>query len=110
FVEFAELLQVPVLLLGEQLYAHRGGHVDRAAGRLVLFPRLQRLAVITEAAAARRAFRGAVAEDVLARSRVLPDDVRLAPGSLHFVQRPELLRPGFEPGPRSEEHTSELQS
>src|SRR5690606_8990463 len=90
-------LKLPILLLGQQLDAHLGGHLDRAALRLVLLPRLARLAVIANASASARALGRAVVEEIRLRLLVKTDDIGLPAGPFHLPDRAELLRVGFQP-------------
>src|SRR5262249_34215102 len=95
--ELTQLLQVEVLLFGEQFDAEIGGHIRRAVLGLELLARVERLAVVAEAPAAPGAFRRAIEEHVLARLLALADDIGLATGLLHLMQRPKLVGPGLEP-------------
>src|SRR5690606_33460606 len=91
-VEAAQLLQLAVLLLAEQLYPHRTRHLNGAPFRLVLLTGLQRSLIKTEAPASRRTFRRAVNEYELACSLVVRHYVRLTAAFLHGLQCLELLR------------------
>src|SRR5690606_4506397 len=95
-VEWPHLLERTVLVFGEELAPHVRGHRYRIVlGRMVLAP-LPRLAIIADASTAFRALFRAVAEDVLARSLVEGDHVRLAARSLHLGERPQLAGLCFE--------------
>jgi hypothetical protein len=96
-VERAELLQLAILLFGQELDAHGSGHPERAVLRLVLLAFVERFVVIADAPAARRAFRCTIVEKKFAGLLVVADDVRLAAGSFHFIERAELAGRGFEP-------------
>src|SRR5215204_869369 len=88
-IELTELLEPPVLVHGEECRPHGGCHIDGAALRFVLLPRLQRLAVVTDASASLGALRRAIHKGEFARRRVDGNDVRFAAGLLHFIERPE---------------------
>src|SRR5262249_52035478 len=94
-VEGAERLQGVVLGLGQQFDPHGGGQVEGGVDGFVLPARLQAGAVVAEAPAAGGGLGGAVVEEALAGLAVRPDDdVRLAAGPFHLVQRPEFVRRG----------------
>lgn len=95
-IEVTEQLQTPVLVLRQEFDSHGLRHVDGAILRLVLFSRIQRLAVVTKAPAAFRAFVRAVEKDVLPRFSVMFDDVRLATRPLHFREREQFFRFGVQ--------------
>ena len=97
-IEVAELLQFSVLFLRQKVDAHRGGHLDGAALRLVFFPRLERFTVVADTSAAGWALCGAIAERVAARLSVLADDVRFAARGLHLAKRPQCIGIAFELG------------
>src|SRR5687768_4244252 len=66
-IEVAQLLQLPVFRLRQYPDAHGFRHIDGAVLGLILLPRLERLGIVADAAAALRAFRGAIEEYEFAR-------------------------------------------
>ena len=97
-IEGSEFLQLSILLFGEKLNAHGGGHVHRAALGLVFFSRVQGFAVEAKAAAVFRALGGAIVKKVFARLLVMADNIGFTAGSFHFMEGPQLPGAGFEPG------------
>lgn len=97
-VEFPQLLQTPIKVFAEELDAHVLGQIQGAVFWFVFFPRVQGLAVIADAPATFGAFGRAITEEVLIHFLVIADDVRFAVGFFHFLERPQLFRPLFQPG------------
>jgi hypothetical protein len=98
-VERAETLQRAVLVLGQQLDAHRRGHLDGAARRPVLLAGGERLGVVAQAPPTGRALGRAVAERDLPRPVVPADHVRLPTGRLHPAERLQRAGVGIQPRP-----------
>ena len=86
-----KLLQRSILVFREEFHPHAGRHIGRAVGGLVFFPRLQRLAVVTDTSAGLGGLRATVAKHVLAGLLVVGHDVRFAAGSFHVVERCQLV-------------------
>src|SRR3990167_4893870 len=81
-IKLTERLQRPVLLFRQQLDAHRGRHLARAALGLVLLSGGTRFGVVTGASAPCGAFRGAVTEDHLTGFAGFTQNVRLTAAGL----------------------------
>lgn len=96
-VEFAQLLKLQVLLLGQNIDLHLGRQIHDAAFRFVFLPAIERFAVVAEAGAALGALRGTVDKKAFAGLLVMAHDVRLAAGAFHFMKGPELARIAFQP-------------
>ena len=87
-VELSQTLKLSILPFRKNRDAHGGSDIYGAVLRLVLFSRVQSLAVITNAPAAQRTLRGAIAEDVSVALLSNADDVRLTACPLHLIERP----------------------
>jgi hypothetical protein len=90
------LLELAILVFGEELGAHGGGCVDGVVFGLGLFSGSPGGAVVAEAAAVFGAFGGAIVKDVGAGGLVLGDDVGFAAGGFEFVQGAEFVGSGEE--------------
>jgi hypothetical protein len=95
-VELAELLELAILVFGEELGAHGGGCVDGVVFGLGLFSGSPGGAVVAETAAVFGAFGGAIVKNKFAGGLVLGDDVGFAAGVFQFMQRAEFVGAGFE--------------
>src|SRR5690606_5862505 len=87
-VEFSQLLQVTVLRFREERDAHLGSHVHGAGLGFMLFSGIKRGAIVANAAASFRTLRRAIVKDILAGLLVVPDNIRLATSTFHFIQGP----------------------
>jgi hypothetical protein len=83
-IELPELLQRSVFLRRQEFNPHPRRKIERAVGRFVFLPRLERLAVVTRTSTTFRALRRTVAEEILASLPVVTDDIRLAAGLFPF--------------------------
>lgn len=95
-VEFAELLELVVLVLGEEFHGHFGGELDRAVFWFVFFTGVECGAVVAEAGAALGTFGGAIEKGVFAGCRIVRDHIWFAAGAFHFADGPEFCRVCFE--------------
>ena len=83
-VEFAEFLQVAVLVFGEKFDADGGGQIDGAVFGFVFFSGVEGFAVVAEASAVFWAFWGTIREYIFACILITAHNIRFTTGPFHF--------------------------
>src|SRR5687768_6305939 len=91
------LLQLPILLLRQQLDAHFGSHLQSTVLGFVLLPGIQRFLIVTDASAPTRALRGAIAERDAPRF-VVANHVGFAAARFHGTERLHCIEIAFQFG------------